>query len=107
MIIAVAVLLAIGVAFSLTGALGVVRMPDVYSRVQYTSMMVTLGTFPVLVAVVIAMGPLTSYGAHALIIAFLLIILNPASSHAILRAAYRTGVPQWRGARAEEGRDER
>lgn len=102
-----AVLLGVGLLFSLTGAIGVVRMRDVYSRVQYTSMMITVGTMPVLVAVVIAEGPFSSYGAHALIMAFLLIILNPASSHALLRAAYRIGVPQWHGARTEEGRDEK
>jgi multicomponent Na+:H+ antiporter subunit G len=96
--IVVAVLVGVGWVFSLSGVLGIVRMPDVYSRVQYSTKTITMGALPALVALVIGEGPVTQYGARALLIAFLLGVVNPAASHALLRAAYKSGVPQWDGA---------
>jgi multicomponent Na+:H+ antiporter subunit G len=97
-IIAVAILAGLGVLTSLSGALGVLRMPDVYSRVQASTKNVTLGALPVLIALVVAEGIDSSYAARALIIAVLLLIISPAASHALLRAAWKVGVPQWKGA---------
>lgn len=98
MTIAVIVLGAIGVVTSLSGAVGVIRLPDVYSRVQASSKSVTLGAIPALIALVVGEGIVTSYAARALLLAVLILIINPAASHALLRAAWKTGVPQWRGA---------
>ena len=58
----------------------------------------TLGAVPVLIAVVVAEGVVSSYAARALIVAVLLLLINPAASHALMRAAWKRGVPQWRGA---------
>lgn len=98
MIIVVAIVAGLGVLTSLTGAVGVIRMPDVYSRVQASSKNVTLGTIPALIALVIGEGVVSSYAAHALLIAVFVLVLNPAASHALLRAAWKSGVPQWSGA---------
>jgi multicomponent Na+:H+ antiporter subunit G len=97
-IIVVAVLLGIGVLTSLSGALGVIRMPDVYSRVQSSTKNVTLGAVPVLIALVVAEGVDSSYAARALVVAVLILVINPAASHVLVRAAWKVGVPQWRGA---------
>ena len=48
--IIVIVLAAVGVAFSLSGAVGILRMPDVYSRIQCSSKTITMGALPVLYA---------------------------------------------------------
>ncbi|MFF0267183.1 monovalent cation/H(+) antiporter subunit G [Kribbella sp. NPDC004536] len=101
----VVVLSLVGLFFSLSGAVGVLRMPDVYSRIQCTSKVVTMGALPVLLAVAVGKGLLSQYGVHALIVGFLLLILNPAASHALGRAAYKTGIRQWSGAVADEPRD--
>jgi len=106
-VIAVAVLCGIGFFFTLSGALGIVRMPDVYCRIQCSSKTITMGAIPVLVALVVAKGPLTTYGSRALLIAALLVIVNPAASHALARAAYKSGVPMWRGAVRDEPRRHR
>lgn len=103
--VVVAVLTAIGWLFSLSGVLGVVRMPDVYSRVQYSTKTITMGALPALIALVIGEGPITQYGARALLIAVLLGVVNPAASHALLRAAYKSGVKQWDGAVRDEPRE--
>lgn len=100
--IVVAVLCAIGVFFSFTGALGILRMPDVYTRLQCSTKTVTMGSLPVLIALVVAEGPLTPYGSRALLVAFLLLVVSPATSHALARAAYKTGVPMWRGSVRDE-----
>lgn len=104
MTVAVIVLVAIGAFFSLSAGLGLIRLPDVYSRIQAAGKAVTMGAVPVLVAVVIAEGPLTTYGSRALIVGVLLMVVNPAAAHAIARAAYKTGVPMWSGAVADEPR---
>jgi multicomponent Na+:H+ antiporter subunit G len=96
--VVVALLAGVGLFFSLSGALGIVRMPDVYSRIQCSSKTITMGALPALIALVIGEGPISNYGGRVLIVAFLLLVVNPAASHAIARAAYKTGVPQWPGA---------
>jgi multicomponent Na+:H+ antiporter subunit G len=102
--VVVAVLAGIGVLVSLTGAVGIVRMPDVYTRIQCSSKVITTGAVPLLLALVVAEGPLTTYGSRALIVGALLLIVNPAASHALARAAYKTGVPMWSGAVVDEPR---
>jgi multicomponent Na+:H+ antiporter subunit G len=94
----------IGLFFAVSGTVGIIRMPDVYSRIQCSSKTVTMGALPVLVALVVAEGPISTYGSRALLVAVLLLIVNPAASHAIARAAYKSGVPMWRGAVRDEPR---
>ena len=96
--IVVGVLLGVGAAVSLSGALGILRLPDVYLRIQASTKNVTLGALPVLLGLVVGEGLLTQYTGRALIIAVLLLVMNPVSSHALARAAYKARVPMWRGA---------
>lgn len=95
----------IGLFFSLSGAVGIVRMPDVYTRIQCSSKTITMGALPLLVALAVAEGPISTYGGRALFVAFLLLVLSPAASHALARAAYKTGVPMWSGSVADEPRE--
>lgn len=103
--IIVIVLAATGVAFSLSAAVGIWRMPDVYSRIQCSGKSVTMGALPALIAVVVGEGPVSTYGSRALLVAVALLVLNPAASHALARAAYKAGVPMWPGAVRDEPRD--
>lgn len=103
---AVVVLAVIGLGFSVSGAVGVLRMPDVYCRIQCSSKTITMGALPALLALAIGAGLLSAYGARALIVAFLLLVVNPASSHALARAAYKTGIPMWPGAVRDEVAEE-
>jgi multicomponent Na+:H+ antiporter subunit G len=94
----------IGLFFAVSGTVGIIRMPDVYSRIQCSSKTVTMGALPVLVALLVAEGPVSTYGSRALLVVVLLLIVNPAASHAIARAAYKSGVPMWRAAVRDEPR---
>lgn len=101
----VIVLCCVGSAFALSGVVGILRMPDVYTRIQCSSKTITMGALPLLAAVAVAKGPLTAYGGRALFVAVLLLVFNPASGHALARAAYKTGVPMWKGSVVDEPRD--
>jgi multicomponent Na+:H+ antiporter subunit G len=105
--IIVITLAAIGWAVSLSGALGILRMPDVYSRIQCSSKTITMGALPALLALVVGEGPISNYGGRALLVAVLLLVVNPAASHALARAAYKTGVPMWPGAVTDQVRQAR
>lgn len=96
--VSVAVLLGVGLFFSLSGVVGILRMPDLYNRVQCSSKTITMGALPMLVALVVAKGIETPYAARALFVAVLLLVINPMASHALVRAAYKSGVPMWKGA---------
>ncbi|MDQ1427075.1 MAG: multicomponent Na+:H+ antiporter subunit [Acidimicrobiaceae bacterium] len=95
--VAVVVLAAIGIGFSLSGAVGILRMPDLYTRIQCSSKTITMGALPALSALVVGEGWRTTYASRALLVALLLLVVNPLASHALARAAYKRGVPMWPG----------
>ena len=105
--IAVIALSVIGLAFSLSGVVGILRMPDVYTRIQCSTKTITMGALPVLIAVVVGEGPVSAYGSRALLVAVLLLVVNPVSSHALARAAYKSGVPMWPGSVTDQPRERR
>ena len=83
--------------------LGLIRFPDVYSRLQATGKVVVFGVVLLLVAAA-AWTPL-SWG-RALLLILLLVVAGPVTSHAIGSAAYRVGIPMKRSIRddlAENG----
>lgn len=96
------VLAIVGLAFSLSGAVGILRMPDLYSRIQCSSKTVTMGALPALVALVVGEGIDSTYASRALLVAVLLLVVSPTASHALARAAYKAGVPMWQGAVRDE-----
>ena len=98
-------LVAVGLAFSLSGVVGILRMPDLYTRLQCSSKTVTMGALPALAAIVVGEGPVSSYGSRALLVALLLLVVNPLASHALARAAYKTGEPMWDGAVLDQVRE--
>ena len=99
-------LASIGLMFSLSGAVGILRMPDLYTRIQCSSKNVTMGALPLLLAVVVDKGPVSPYGSRALIVAVLVLVANPVAAHALARAAYRTGVPMWPGSVVDQARSD-
>jgi multicomponent Na+:H+ antiporter subunit G len=103
--IAVIVLCAIGIFFSLTGAVGILRMPDVYTRIQCSSKVITLGALPLLIALAIAEGPVTEFAGRALFVGFFVLVLSPSATHALARSSYKTGVPMWKGSVLDEPRE--
>lgn len=83
------VFLIISGLFYALGGLGLLRMPDVYSRAQAGTKATTLGTFSALVAACFYMPAWTP---KLLLILVFVAITNPVGSSTILRSAYRSGV---------------
>ena len=87
-------IIGIGLAFDLFGTIGLVRLPDVYNRVQAATKCVTLGTCMILLGVLVgAWGG--AMGAKAALCAVFLLLTSPVAAHAIARGAYRSGVRLW------------
>jgi len=94
--IAILVLAAVGVFFSLVAAVGIVRLPDLYSRAHGASKSETLGAVLVLAAVALAFdGRLSTLKAALLL--FFMFVTNPTAAHAIVRAATEQGIEPWTG----------
>ena len=85
------VCLVAGGFFVLVGGIGVLRMPDVYTRSHAASVTDTLGTALVIIGLVAQAGPTLIAAKLILILAFLF-FTSPTSSHALLHTAYATGV---------------
>lgn len=102
----VVILCCLGCTFSLTGAVGMLRMPDLYLRIQCSTVIVTMGSVPMLLALVVAEGPMTPYGGRALVVGILLLLMGPISSHALARASDKAEVPMWDGSVADEPREQ-
>lgn len=97
----VASLLLVGGVFLFLGALGVVRLPDVYLRLQAATKAATLGLSSLLLAVAVAFAdPGTVLTALATVAFFFLTV--PIAAHVIGRAAYYAGVPLWEGTHHDE-----
>ncbi|MDO9535066.1 MAG: monovalent cation/H(+) antiporter subunit G [Bacillota bacterium] len=80
-----------GVFFFAVGVIGLLRLPDVYTRLHATTKCDTLGAGLVLLGLVLQ-GDLFIAGKLLLII-ILLWIANPTAAHVIAKAAYTTGIP--------------
>ncbi len=81
----------IGVIFMILGCLGLVRLPDVYNRLQAATKSVTLGVCSMLLGVIILKGFSAMSGKAFLCIVFIL-ITSPTSAHALARGAYKSKV---------------
>lgn len=87
-------LLLIGSAFVLIAAAGIVRLPDVFTRMQAATKAGALGAGLILGALAMSSATFGTAAAALLVVAFIL-MTAPVASHVIARAAYRSGVPLW------------
>ena len=90
------VFISIGLAFDFLGCLGLVRLPDVYNRLQASTKSVTLGTCSILFGTFLMVG-WTSAGIKALLCIIFLLLTSPVAAHAIARGAHRAKVKLWEG----------
>ncbi|HOG75838.1 MAG TPA: monovalent cation/H(+) antiporter subunit G [Candidatus Marinimicrobia bacterium] len=81
----------IGVTFDFLGVLGLVRLPDVYNRLQAATKCVTFGSAGLLFGVFILQG-FNSFGFKVLIGTVFIFLTSPVAAHVIARAAHRSGI---------------
>ena len=94
-------LLVAGALFLLLAAVGVVRMPDLYTRMQAATKATTLGVGCTLLAVAVHFDDFGVTVRALLVVAFIF-LTAPVAAHVIGRAAYIIGVPFWRGTKLDE-----
>jgi multicomponent Na+:H+ antiporter subunit G len=99
-------LLVIGGAFMLLAGIGIVRMPDLFMRMQAATKAATLGTGCMLLSVAIHFDDLGITTRCLLVTAFVF-LTAPVAAHVIARAAYSVGTPLWEGTICDEFRDQR
>ena len=86
-----ALLLVAGTLFLLFGGLGMVRMPDIYNRIQAGTKATTLGTLLSLAGTAFLYP---DWSLKLLLIGLFLLFTNPLSSQVLARAAHRGGAPK-------------
>ena len=83
------IIISIGTTFLFLGSLGILRLPDVYNRLQAGTKCTTLGAFLTIIGIGIIQSDWLS---KTLVIAIFILITNPISNHALGRASRKSGV---------------
>lgn len=84
-----------GLFFLVVAAIGVIRLPDVFSRAHAVSLKDSLGAFLMLVGIAFHEG-LSRNLLKIIAVLALLYIQNPVITHATIRAALRVGLEPWK-----------
>jgi multicomponent Na+:H+ antiporter subunit G len=80
-----------GSIFALIGAIGIIRLPDVFSRMHGAGIIDTAGAGLILIGLAFQAG-LTLVTVKLLLIIVFLMFTSPTSTHALARAALNGGV---------------
>lgn len=83
--------LCVGAFFSAVGIIGMIRFPDVYTRIHASGKVSTLGIIGLLTGISLIMPEIT---LKAVALAVFMLMTAPIASHAIAAAAHRQGVPR-------------
>lgn len=89
------VLLVCGIALCSLSSVGVLRMPDLYTRMQAAGKAGTLGVACIILATAFHFGSV-AVGAKVILIMVFIFLTSPAAAHLIARAAYFVEVPIWK-----------
>jgi len=88
------ILVTIGVLFDISGCVGLVRLPDVYNRIQASTKCVVLGTTLILLGSIVWMYTWAAAAKGLMCILFIL-ITSATAAHALARGAHHSGVELW------------
>ena len=91
----------IGVLFDLFGCIGLIRLPDVYNRLQAATKCVSLGTCGIMFGIFLMEG-FNGLGVKALIAIPFIFITAPTAAHALARGAHSSGVSLWKNSVCDE-----
>lgn len=83
--------LAAGLFFLMAGTIGVLRLPDFYTRLHAAGMTDTLGAELILLGLIFQSG-FSQMTLKLLLVAFFLLVTSPTATHAVAHAAYKSGL---------------
>lgn len=89
-----AALVVVGVAFMLGGTVGLVRLPDVFTRAHAASKCDSAGAGSVLLGLALH-GGLAFDDLKLVLLALLAVVSGPTTAHALARAAHRSSIAVW------------
>lgn len=95
----------VGATLILLAAVGVLRMPDIFTRMQAAAKASTMGLACLLIGTAIELADGASV-ARAISIAAFIMLTSPVAAHTIARAAYITDVPLWSGTAVDERKED-
>ncbi|MBK3496182.1 Na+/H+ antiporter subunit G [Viridibacillus sp. YIM B01967] len=92
-----------GAIFILITAIGLIRLPDVYTRAHAASKSATLGVMSILIGVFLHFWLIEDHFNPRILLGILfLFITGPVGGHVMSRAAYFSGVKTWKGTVKDE-----
>jgi multicomponent Na+:H+ antiporter subunit G len=95
------VLILAGSVFVIVGGIGVLRLPDFYTRIHAAGITDTLGSWLILLGLMLHEGFTLNTGKLAMLLFFLL-ATSPLASHALAKAAYIRGLDPLQGRELED-----
>lgn len=99
------IVLGIGLIFSLLGCIGLIRLPDVYNRLQAATKCVTLGACCIFLSLVIRYG-FTESGIKGLLAIPILFFASTVGAHALIRGSHIFGIKLWEKSIIDEYADD-
>ncbi|WP_042149874.1 Na+/H+ antiporter subunit G [Paucisalibacillus sp. EB02] len=100
------VFILLGTIISLISAIGLVRLPDVYTRSHAASKSSTVGVLFILIGTLLYFLISEGYFSIRLILGIIFVFLTaPVGAHVISRAAYRANVPLTKSSVEDELKD--
>jgi len=100
------ILIVCGLIFDFSGCLGLVRLPDVYNRLQSSTKCVTLGTCLILLGAVFYNG-INAVSMKAILCIWFIFMTSPTAAHAISRASHKAGYKLWKGSTCDKYLEDR
>lgn len=90
-----AVFMILGFFFVMVASIGVLRLPDFYTRMHASGKSETLGLMLTLIGLAIYNG-FNLVSLKILLISLFILLANPIGTHAITRAAFNAGIKPWK-----------
>lgn len=88
-------LIVLGLFFMIAGPIGLIRLPDIYTRAHASGKCDTVGQALILLGFIIYEG-FTFDAVKLLLLILFIYILSPTATHAIVRAAYVLKIVPWK-----------
>lgn len=85
------ILLGAGAVFSVIGGIGMLRLPDFYTRMHAAGVTDTMGAWLILAGLMCLAGP-TLVSAKLALILFFLFMTGPSATHALIKTAWYAGL---------------
>ncbi|HEY5541836.1 MAG TPA: monovalent cation/H(+) antiporter subunit G [Candidatus Binatia bacterium] len=95
MVVVAVIFLVAGAVFLLVSCVGLLRLPDFYTRAHAVGKAETLGSMLILLGLAVYNGVALS-SLKLLLVLFIIALTNPTATHALTRAAMRSGLKIWR-----------